>query len=120
MQHGFRHSLTTRQHALGDSHMTRQTRHSFAIFALTLMLTFTTLLQPWQVAAAVSPGHVHVRVELLRVYSANTEDTTGRDTFYVAGGARVGDETQGIHTQPVWINDRETKAFYPDSHVMFD
>lgn len=68
------------------------------------------------------PGqqYVRVRIALESVSTTDTEDVTGRDTFYVLGGASDGTHKSGVATKPVWINDYETKPFDPNDTVVFD
>lgn len=63
---------------------------------------------------------MRVRIELLDVYCHNTEDVTGADTLYLAGGVSDGKQFQPVLTNRMWINDRQTRYFYPDRRVIFD
>ncbi|MDJ1171099.1 hypothetical protein PMG71_16845 [Roseofilum sp. BLCC_M154] len=61
-----------------------------------------------------------VRVELLDVYCADTEDVTGADDFYLVGALVGGGATKGILTRPVKINDNQQKSFYPEDSLLFE
>ena len=62
----------------------------------------------------------HIRIELLRVYCGNTEDTTGADEFYVVGALTDGTSSKGALTSPISINDNQEKGFDPSQRVIFD
>jgi len=63
---------------------------------------------------------VHVRVELLEVHCGNTEDVTGADEFYVVGALSDGESTKSVLTQPININDNQTKSFVATQRIAFD
>ncbi len=61
-----------------------------------------------------------VKVELLDVYCADTEDITAADDFYLVGALVGGGNTKPILTRPIKINDRQTKQFRPEDSVLFE
>lgn len=61
-----------------------------------------------------------IRVELIDVYCADTEDVTGADDFYLVGALVGGDVTKAILTHPIKINDKQRKSFDPGDSVLFD
>ncbi|MFD8197568.1 glycine zipper domain-containing protein [Streptomyces wuyuanensis] len=66
----------------------------------------------------------HVRIALKSVTCRDTEDLTGADEFYVAGGAGTGSlsghKSKAILTKPIDINTNETKLFPVEQAVVFD
>ncbi|AMW27039.1 hypothetical protein [Arthrospira platensis] len=61
-----------------------------------------------------------IRIELIDVYCADTEDVTGADDFYLVGALVGGDVTKAILTRPIKINDKQRKSFNPGDSVLFD
>ncbi|CDM98147.1 MULTISPECIES: hypothetical protein [Limnospira] len=61
-----------------------------------------------------------IRIELIDVYCADTEDITGADDFYLVGALVGGDVTKAILTRPIKINDKQRKQFNPQDSVLFD
>ena len=53
----------------------------------------------------------YVKVNLVDLYCADTEDVTGADTVYLVGGVTDGSTTKAVLTRPMWINDGQTKVF---------
>lgn len=60
-----------------------------------------------------------VRIELVDVTCARTEDLTGRDHFFVAGGLLLGSVEAAVATNPTPINDTETNAFSFDRRLLY-
>ncbi|MFD8382084.1 hypothetical protein ACFV2X_26755 [Streptomyces sp. NPDC059679] len=71
-----------------------------------------------------SDNQKHVKIALTSVYCRDTEDITGADEFYVAGGAgtgpRSGSKSKAILTKPAEINSRQKKILSGDEYVIFD
>lgn len=53
----------------------------------------------------------YVKVSLVDLYCADTEDVTGADTVYLVGAVTDGSTVKAVLTRPLWINDGQTKAF---------
>ncbi|MEU4202356.1 hypothetical protein [Streptomyces sp. NPDC045470] len=66
----------------------------------------------------------HVVMRLKDVHCINTEDITGADDFYVAGGGGTGPESGRRHTavltKPIKINDNDRKQFPDAESVIFE
>ncbi|MEM1167567.1 MAG: hypothetical protein AAGJ08_00355 [Cyanobacteria bacterium P01_H01_bin.35] len=63
---------------------------------------------------------VKIKVELVDVYCADTEDVTGADDFYLVGSLVGGGVTKPILTHPIKINDKQTKSFRPEDALLFE
>lgn len=61
-----------------------------------------------------------VTVELVDLYCTDTEDITGADKVFLAGGVTDGTVTRAVLTKPIRISDGETKTFSAEESVIFD
>lgn len=63
---------------------------------------------------------MRVRIELLDVLCRDSEDVTGADTLYLAGGVSDGRQLRPVLTSRLWISSKQTRVFYPEQRVIFD
>ncbi|MEU2874712.1 hypothetical protein ABZ769_37010 [Streptomyces olivoreticuli] len=62
-----------------------------------------------------------IKITLLDVYCEETEDRFGEDEFYIAGMMLApGMETRAVLTEPIGINNGQTKPFPPSQALILD
>lgn len=87
------------------------------------MINSTAQLMP---ESAIQPNtnatrsQKRIKIELIDVYCADTEDVTGADDFFLVGALVGGGQTKAILTRPIKINDKQRKSFRPEECVLFD
>lgn len=71
---------------------------------------------------ALSASAGQVKIELINVYCADTEDVTGADEFYIVGALTDGTQanTKAALTSPISINNGQTKTFPASQQVLFN
>lgn len=74
--------------------------------------------------AGSNDNQKRVTITLTSVYCRDTEDITGADEFYVAGGAGTGplsgSKSKAILTKPIDINSPEKRILSDKEYVIFD
>ncbi|HEY9709459.1 MAG TPA: hypothetical protein V6D48_14745, partial [Oculatellaceae cyanobacterium] len=61
-----------------------------------------------------------IRVVLENVTCYDTEDVTGADEFYLVGAISDGQQSSGVLTRPISVNDKQTKSFGIGGGTVFD